>query len=288
MKDSHTSASPTIPWRSCRQKAASAPCSTALPASNLCVPPSRIPRHISLTSRLQRQHPCSYDPRVAPCTSRSNRRGTFGTHHDQDAHIPEMSERLQCQVDRERQASQLHESWRLKHEHPGPMKYSPIVDGQFPPAYTTLEIAAAAAHNQRHQQATVEKAGNAVSVETLGLALGPGSYDIDRDVSSPHALAFVFLTPQAVDSHCFAAQSGAYRDPLHVRPGQARGHPRAGASAERRSLSPRPWQLLQTAAACGAHREQGFAIIGKVRLPAAVRRHAWRGRRTRSERVPIA
>jgi hypothetical protein len=94
-----------------------------------------------------------------------------------------MSERLQCQADKERQVSQLHESWRLKQEHPGPMKYSPAVDGQFPQAYTTLEIAATAAQSQRHQQATLDKAGTAVSVETLGLALGPGSYDVDRDVS---------------------------------------------------------------------------------------------------------
>lgn len=85
----------------------------------------------------------------------------------------------------------------LKTQAPSPWQYSPSVDGQFPRAFTAddiqrvrNEIALAqpiARQKQRHvsplKDKTTKSGDDEVSLAKLRLALGPGSYEVDKDVN---------------------------------------------------------------------------------------------------------
>lgn len=148
------------------------------------------------THSLNGQGPLTYTPpehfQAFPAPHVTNRNGSFGVHHDLHFDPRAISAGVASAAAVDPSAPP-----NLKDQKPSPWQYSPSVEGQFPRAFTADDIQRVrdeiskaqpiSRQKQRHVSPFKHKMkpadGDEVSLAKLQLALGPGSYEVDRDVN---------------------------------------------------------------------------------------------------------
>ncbi|KAF1331457.1 tRNA methyltransferase, partial [Globisporangium splendens] len=122
--------------------------------------------------------------RAFPAPHTTNRHGSFGLHHDKHCDPRAISKGATTAAGRD--------SITLKRESPSPWQYAPTSEGQFPRACTAGDIqkvsdacASTVPIARRKQKGSGDgRRRHSVALQTLKVALGPGSYEIDKDIAT--------------------------------------------------------------------------------------------------------
>ncbi|GMF32655.1 unnamed protein product [Phytophthora fragariaefolia] len=132
------------------------------------------------------QNPCTYTPKddKGTLSRKKNVSGTFGYHRSEQHEKPSHFVNAASSSPAIAATLKALEENSLQHmretSEPTPSAYAPTVEGQFPRAYTIKEIL-----SERKRVAIQRKNvknEDAMTAQELHLALGPGSYEVSKDV----------------------------------------------------------------------------------------------------------